>query len=171
MHSLDRREFLAVSAVAGVYLFGGGGQATSADAAVTAIDPITPPDWVKSITRMSYLGPDAVVDCARIGVQVVHGNAVWPYFPLRKDGGGLPAAEHDLLKRFVDTAHQEGMRLVLGLPPSLRCRTCWPIPSGERVRRPRLVVLRSSRVKTISARDWDATLVPGATTSSTSARS
>lgn len=117
MHSLDRREFLAVSAVAGVYLFGGGGQATSADAAVTAIDPITPPDWVKSITRMSYLGPDAVVDCARIGVQVVHGNAVWPYFPLRKDGGGLPAAEHDLLKRFVDTAHQEGMRLVLGLPP------------------------------------------------------
>lgn len=54
---------------------------------------------------------------AKAGVQVVHGNAVWPYFPLRRNGGGLPAAEDKLLRKFVTDCHRHGMKLILGLPP------------------------------------------------------
>lgn len=80
-------------------------------------EPVRIPDWVYGITRMSYLGPDSVADAAKIGVQVVHGNAVWPYFPLRRDGGGLARKEAQILRKFVDDCHRHGMRLVLGLPP------------------------------------------------------
>ncbi len=121
MFSLNRRDFLAASAVAGAQLITGDlQQVACADDATSeefAFARITPPDWVRSVTRMSYLGPDAVPDCARIGVQVVHGNAVWPYYPLRRDGGSLKPEEHELLARFVESTHQHGMRLVLGLPP------------------------------------------------------
>jgi hypothetical protein len=118
MLSLNRREFLAASAAAGTLLISPNGMSGD-DAARpdAAFERITPPDWVKSVTRMSYLGPDAVADCARIGVQVVHGNAVWPYYPLKRDGGSLKPQEHELLSRFVESTKQHGMRLVLGLPP------------------------------------------------------
>ncbi|MBL8820165.1 MAG: hypothetical protein JNL58_29345 [Planctomyces sp.] len=92
-------------------------ESQTARSATEGFQPIEPPEWVGQISRMSYLTPDAVPDVAKIGVQVVHGNAVWPYFPLRKDGGGLSESDRLLLKRFTDTAHQHGMKLVLGLPP------------------------------------------------------
>src|SRR5438105_1456305 len=47
------------------------------------------PEWVHGVTRMAFLTPDEVAKAARAGVQVVHTNLVWPYFPLRRDGGGL----------------------------------------------------------------------------------
>lgn len=113
-----RREFLATGAAAtlGGAAFGRNVAAAEKTAA-KEFAPIVIPDWVRNVTRMSFLGPDQVADAARIGVQVVHGNAVWPYYPLRRDGGKLTDAEHALLKRFVDETHTHGMKLSLGLPP------------------------------------------------------
>ena len=54
---------------------------------------------------------------AGLGVQVVHGNAVWPYFPLKRDGGGLSQDDEKSLRSFVEGCHQRGMKLCLGLPP------------------------------------------------------
>src|SRR5260370_41447561 len=80
-------------------------------------EPVKIPAWVYHVTRMAFLTPGEVDKAARAGVQVVHGNAVWPYYPLRKDGGGLPADEARVLKKFVDDCHRQHMKLVLGLPP------------------------------------------------------
>src|SRR5437868_2920060 len=80
-------------------------------------EPVKIPDWVYSVTRMAFLTPGEVDKAARAGVQVVHGNAVWPYYPLRKDRGGLPPAEDSLLRKFVEDCHRQHMKLVLGLPP------------------------------------------------------
>jgi hypothetical protein len=121
-----RREFLATTTataigMTGVVALGSTSLANavvaSEKSAVKEFAPIAIPDWVRNITRMSFLGPDQVADAARIGVQVVHGNAVWPYYPLRRDGGKLTEAEHAMLKRFVDETHKHGMKLSLGLPP------------------------------------------------------
>lgn len=79
--------------------------------------PATIPGWVHDITRMAFVTPGQVDMAAKASVQVVHGNAVWPYYPLRRDGGGLPAAEDKLLRAFVNDCHRRGMKLVLGLPP------------------------------------------------------
>ncbi len=88
--------------------------------------PIQIPEWVYNVTRMAFLTPGEVEKAAAMGVQVVHGNAVWPYFPLRRDGGGLAKDEAKLLRGFVESCHQRGMKLVLGLPP---------FPSAELVRK------------------------------------
>jgi hypothetical protein len=113
-----RREFLK-SAAAGL-----GGMVlwtpmplAGAESAIGDDGSIKIPEWVHGITRMSFLGPDAVPDVARAGVQVVHGNAVWPYYPLRRDGGKLKPEEQASLKKFADSTHENGMKLVLGLPP------------------------------------------------------
>jgi hypothetical protein len=66
---------------------------------------------------MTYAGPDDVPLAAEYGAQVVHGNAVWPYYPLRREGGRLPQAEDELLRRFVRVCRDHGLKLVLGLPP------------------------------------------------------
>lgn len=107
-----RREFLAATAagLAALPVLGG------APAAVL-IEPVRVPEWVRGVTRMAYLTPGEVEKAAGLGVQVVHGNAVWPYFPLRRDGGGLSKADDKLLRDFVEGCHRRGMRLVLGLPP------------------------------------------------------
>jgi hypothetical protein len=80
-------------------------------------EPATTPAWVGEVTRMAFLTPDQVDKAARAGVQVVHGNAVWPYYPLRQDGGSLKPGEDKLLRKFVRDCHRRGMKLVLGLPP------------------------------------------------------
>jgi hypothetical protein len=80
-------------------------------------EPVKIPDWVHRVTRMAFLTPGEVDKAARADVQVVHGNAVWPYYPLRKDGGGLPSVEARLLRKFVEDCHRHHMKLVLGLPP------------------------------------------------------
>lgn len=75
------------------------------------------PAWVRGVTRMAFVTPGQVDEAARHGVQVAHGNAVWPYFPLRRDGGGLDAKDAQLLRDFVERCHRNKMKLVLGLPP------------------------------------------------------
>lgn len=77
----------------------------------------TIPDWVRDSSRMTFCSPDEIDFAADIGAQVVHTNAVWPYFPLRRDGGGLAAPDADRLRGLVAHAHRRGLRLVLGLPP------------------------------------------------------
>lgn len=79
--------------------------------------PIKPPDWVGSVTRMAFLGPDQVDRAADAGTQVVQTNLIWPYYPLRRDGGGLSVEDRQRLKKLVDACHTRGMKLVLGLPP------------------------------------------------------
>ena len=79
--------------------------------------PVDIPDWVYDVSRMSFLSPGEIDQAAAIGVQVVHGNAVWPYFPLRKDGGGLSEPDTKTLRGFVEGCHKHQMKLVLGLPP------------------------------------------------------
>src|SRR5260370_20349130 len=66
---------------------------------------------------MAFVTPGQVDKAAKAGVQVVHGNAVWPYFPLRRDGGALRPEEDRVLRKFVSDCHRHGMKLVLGLPP------------------------------------------------------
>jgi hypothetical protein len=111
-----RREFLAATA---------GGLALSAlplsgPAARPIADPIQPvkiPEWVYNVTKMAYLNPGEIAKAAKAGVQVVHTNVVWPYFPLRKDGGGLPKEEDKQLRQLVEDCHKAGIKLCLGLPP------------------------------------------------------
>jgi hypothetical protein len=86
--------------------------------AANAQEPNPPvPDWVHGVTRMAFVTPGQVDEAAKLGVQVLHGNAVWPYYPLRKDGGGLNDKDAKLLRDFADSTHRRGMKLVLGLPP------------------------------------------------------
>lgn len=116
MDSISRRDFLVSAGVAAAGLTLSGG--TPLPGSETASpEPLKIPEWVRGITRMSFLGPDAVPAVAKAGVQVVHGNAVWPYYPLRRDGGKLKAEEQASLRKFVEETHRHGMKLVLGLPP------------------------------------------------------
>ncbi|HEV3118654.1 MAG TPA: alpha-amylase family protein [Gemmataceae bacterium] len=111
---LDRRVFLtAASGLVGATLLASG------DASPQALpfEPVKIPEWIYGVTRMGFLSPGEVDKAARLGVQVVHGNAIWPYYPLQRDGGGLPADESWVLRKFVADCHCHGMRLVLGLPP------------------------------------------------------
>ena len=41
------------------------------------------PAWVLDVTRMAFITPGQVDKAAQARVQVVHGNAVWPYEALR----------------------------------------------------------------------------------------
>jgi hypothetical protein len=80
-------------------------------------EAVTIPEWVLGVTRMAFVTPGQLDAAAGSGVQVVHTNLVWPYYPLRRDGGGLDKPDGERLKRFVDDCHAKGMRVVLGLPP------------------------------------------------------
>jgi hypothetical protein len=124
MSGYSRREFLAASAsiVVNAGWIGSSQVSPAAETgalpgAAPTFQPIEIPAWAREVTRMSFLGPDAVEAVAKIGVQVVHGNAVWPYYPLRRDGGKLTTLEQESLKSFADATHRHGMKLVLGLPP------------------------------------------------------
>jgi hypothetical protein len=76
-----------------------------------------PPAWVQDVTRMAFGTPGEVDRIADAGAQVLHTNLVWPYYPLRKDGGGLSADERNKLRALVESAHKRGLKVVLGLPP------------------------------------------------------
>jgi hypothetical protein len=73
--------------------------------------------WTRRITRMGFASPGEVGLLAAMGAEVMHTNLVWPYFPLRRDGGGLAVSDADALRKLVRTCHGKGMKLVLGLPP------------------------------------------------------
>lgn len=112
MSDATRREFLKTATIATAAL-----AANDAPAAEPAVEPPAVPDWVHGVTRMGFLSPGEVDRAARAGVQVVHTNVVWPYFPLKKDGGGLSKDDDRRLRELVKACHDRGMRLVLGLPP------------------------------------------------------
>jgi hypothetical protein len=79
--------------------------------------PIEIPAWVNDVALMAFITPGDVERAARAGVQVVHANMVWPYYPLRRDGGGLSKDDADRLRAFTEACHAHHMKLILGLPP------------------------------------------------------
>src|SRR3954464_15575571 len=114
--TFSRREFLAATAV----LAGSSTLRTTfgADEVVQKSVPFAAvkiPAWVRSVTRMAFVTPGEIDRAAALGVQVCHGNAVWPYYPLRRDGGGLSPADRKLMQEIVDRCHQQGMKYCLGL--------------------------------------------------------
>ena len=82
-----------------------------------AFEPVRIPDWVHGVTRMVFLTPGEIEMAEKVRAQVVHTNVVWPYYPLRRDGGGLSAEDAKRLRAFVEECHRRGMKVVLGLPP------------------------------------------------------
>jgi hypothetical protein len=78
---------------------------------------IQPPQWVHGVTRMAFGTPGEVDRIADAGAQVMHTNLVWPYFPLRRDGGGLSAEDRKKLQALVEACHKRGLKVILGLPP------------------------------------------------------
>jgi len=113
-HEATRREFLGAAgalAVAGVVA------AAPEPPMPAAFEPVKIPAWVRDVTRMAFLTPGEVPRAGKAGVQVVHTNLVWPYHPLRRDGGGLSKADDKALHDLVEACHKRGMKLVLGLPP------------------------------------------------------
>src|SRR5258708_6058976 len=111
----NRREFFVAST--GLGLAAVPASLPEATEAKQVFEPVKIPDWVYRVTRMAFLTPGEVDRAARAGVQGVQGNAVWPHYPLGKEGGGLPVQEARLLRRFVEDCHRQHMKLVLGLPP------------------------------------------------------
>jgi hypothetical protein len=81
--------------------------------------PVRPPEWVRDVTRMAFASPGEVEKAAQAGAQVLHTNLVWPYHPLRRDGGGLAEADRKRLRELVEACHRRGIKVVLGLPPFL----------------------------------------------------
>lgn len=117
--SLSRREFLTVTGIGLTATALDGRNALSVDV-VQSRSPFTPVkilDWVRSITRMAFVTSGEIDGAAELDVQVCHGNAVWPYFPLLRDGGGLASSDRKLMRDIVERCHQRGMRYCLGLPP------------------------------------------------------
>ena len=86
-------------------------------AAEPAFEPVRIPAWVHGVTRMVFITPGEIDVAEKVRAQVVHTNVVWPYYPLRRDGGGLSADDAKRLKDFADECHRRGMKIVLGLPP------------------------------------------------------
>ncbi len=113
---LRRREFLQVSAAgaAGVW-FTTPVRAASPNQDHGGDAPV--PDWVHDVTRMAFVTSGDIPAAADAGVQVIHTNLIWPYYPLRRDGGGLSREEDSSLRELVEACHSRGMRISLGLPP------------------------------------------------------
>lgn len=116
---IPRREFfiLAGGLVAGGWIATRDSRHACAEPLPDEFTPIKIPDWVRGVTRMTFVTLGEIERAAELGAQVCHTNAVWPYFPLRKEGGKLPESEASLLKEVVDRCHGRGMKLCLGLPP------------------------------------------------------
>jgi hypothetical protein len=114
--SATRREFLGTAAVLAVATRAPGSEAKDAPKA-TSFEPVKIPEWVHGVTRMAFLTPGELPRAAKAGVQVVHTNLVWPYYPLRRDGGGLGKDDAKKLRDLVEACHKLRMKLCLGLPP------------------------------------------------------
>lgn len=84
---------------------------------LTAPEPLPLPEWLTAVTRMTFGTPGEVEKAAKAGAQVLHTNVVWPYFPLKRDGGGLAKDDGAKLRVLVEKCHKAGMKMCLGLPP------------------------------------------------------
>src|SRR4051794_35864658 len=91
--------------------------AAVAAARLPAAAPPDPLAWVRGVSRMGFATPGDAALLARMGAQVMHTNAVWPYFPLRRDGGDLPPGEKATLAKLAASCRRLSLRLSLGLPP------------------------------------------------------
>lgn len=92
--------------------------APSVPPAPAVAGPVTPPLWVRNVTRMAFVTPDQAEQAARAGAQVLQTNLIWPYYPLRRDGGDGPPAELAArLRALVTECRRLKVRLILGLPP------------------------------------------------------
>ena len=132
----SRREFLAAG-IAATALLTDFPAAADAPKSTGDFQAVRIPEWVRGVTRMAFLSPGEVDRAARAGVQVVHTNLIWPYFPLRRDGGGLNKDDARKLRELVEHCHTQGMKLVLGLPPfpSVECvrkHPDWRVQSGDK---------------------------------------
>ncbi len=114
--STTRREFLAQTGALAAAAVAGGSSVAAAEPA-EAFEPVRIPDWVHGVTRMAFVTPGDVGRAAKAGAQVVHTNVVWPYFPLRRDGGGLSEGDARRLRDLVADCRRGGVRCCLGLPP------------------------------------------------------
>jgi pyruvate/oxaloacetate carboxyltransferase len=72
---------------------------------------------------------------ADMGVQVMHTNLAWPYFPLGSKGGGLVTSERDAMHKLVRSGHARKMKIVLGLPPFMPAAMGNPSPRNVSSRR------------------------------------
>ena len=114
----NRRDFLTqAGGTMALAALAGSSPAIDEAAPKDPFEPVKIPEWVFGVTRMTFLSPDDVGKAAKAGVQVVHTNLVWPYFPLRRDGGGLLKEDDRRLRKLVGACHRHDMKLVLGLPP------------------------------------------------------
>ena len=100
-----RRDFLSATVAASV--------AGLAEAGASQPDDV--PAWVRSVTRMTFTSD--VAAAGPVGAQVAHTNLIWPYFPLRKDGGGLSKGDADKMRAMMAAARKNKVRVGLGLPP------------------------------------------------------
>ncbi len=114
----SRRDFLTQSSgVLAVAALADASDAAGDAAPKSMFEPVKIPEWVFDVTRMAFLSPGEVSKAAKAGVQVVHTNLIWPYFPLHRDGGGLSKEDDRRLRELVGECHRQNMNLVLGLPP------------------------------------------------------
>lgn len=144
MPSVDRRAFLqtAIGSVATLAI------GTSADGMPLPNMPPTPA-WIRDVTRMTFGSAADLPRAKAAGVQVLHTNLVWPYYPLQKDGGELSKDDDRKLRELVAACKQHGIRLALGLPPFppaslVRARPDWRIHPDD-----------TGKVLTIEPRDDD----------------
>ena len=86
------------------------------------------PDWVQGVSRMAFGGWGDLELAEQSGVQVFHTNLIWPYYPLRREGGGLAPEDVRKLRELVEDCHRRGMKLSLGVPPfpSVSCVKAHP---------------------------------------------
>lgn len=95
-----------------------------------------PAPWTREAPRMAFIAPGDLQRAADAGVEAIHFNMVWPYYPLRREGGGLSAKDANALKDFVNEAHRLNIKVCLGLPPfpsaeAVRARPEWRIKSAR----------------------------------------
>lgn len=112
-----RRGFLAASsATLSLTSFPFSASSVHADESAS-LENLPAPAWIHDVTRMAFCGLEQFEQVARAGVQVIHTNLIWPYYPLKRDGFGLSEKDDAALRNMVETCHRLGMKLSLGLPP------------------------------------------------------
>ena len=112
-----RRDFLTQTAGSLAVAAFSGTTSVAAEQPTAIFKPIAIPDWVYSVTRMAFVTPGDVLRAGKAGAQVVHTNVIWPYFPLRRDGGGPSKDDDRRMRDLVAECRRAGVRLCVGLPP------------------------------------------------------
>ena len=112
-----RRDFLAQAGGTLAVAALSGTKPVTAEQPTSVFEPIAIPDWIYGVTRMAFVTPGDVLRAGKAGAQVVHTNIIWPYFPLRRDGGGPSKDDDHRMRDLVADCRRAGVRLCVGLPP------------------------------------------------------